>query len=78
MHSIVLRLLFLCQLGADLNAESIVTLPKSTEVDLSKIHTLHDCVTAASNADMVGPLEQLCQLWCKKIEQVSSLNLIRF
>ena len=61
--------------GAQASTESGVQLEQSEEVDLDSIQTAQDCITSASNPEIVSQLERLVLVWCKQIEQVSVIQL---
>lgn len=47
-------------------------LKKTTLIDLSKLQSFEDLMTAASDVDMIDQLEEVLMMWYKQIEQVSA------
>ena len=56
--------------GAQLSAQGTVLLKDCPDVDMETIVTAQDCITTATNPDIVVYLEQTVLQWCKQVEQV--------
>ncbi|XP_019624088.1 PREDICTED: dynein heavy chain 8, axonemal-like [Branchiostoma belcheri] len=56
--------------AAQLNIEGTVNLKECEKVDVSKLHTMAEVMTAAGNPEILDACEELVQCWCKQIEQV--------
>ncbi|XP_033874388.2 dynein axonemal heavy chain 8-like [Acipenser ruthenus] len=56
--------------GTRVSIEGAVKLKKTTLIDLSKLQSFEDLMTAASDVDMIDQLEEVLMMWYKQIEQV--------
>lgn len=53
-----------------MSAVGVVQLAHAEKIDLSKMKSAQDCITSASNPEILTELEELVTIWCKQIEQV--------